>query len=127
MRPNRFIRVVAASLAALLGSGCSFVLVRRAPDPLPEERWVTCTENRLWPVVDVLAAAALVSPLVYIATSETNAERRTLGLVLGIPLFGAGAAAFGVSGYSGFRETSRCNEIHDEYERGLEPLSPAGT
>lgn len=65
MTPNRFVRSVAAlTAAALLGSGCSFVLVRRAPDPPPEKQWVLCTENRLWPVVDVLAAAALLSPLV---------------------------------------------------------------
>lgn len=45
--------------------------------------------------------------------------------MLGIPFFGAGAVGFGISGYKGFRETSRCNEIHDEYERGLEPIRPA--
>ena len=105
-------------------TGCSYLLVQRAPRPPPEDKWVRCTENPAMPVVDALVAALVLSPLVYIAVAEDNQSDRTLGLVLGVPFFGSTAVAYGSSSFYGFRETNRCRQLHRAYE-SMEPLPDA--
>jgi len=119
---NRRSLITLVLLVGMSGSlsGCSLFLVRRPPSQPQVEEWPMCTENRVWPIVDAVSAAMMLSPLVYFAAFERDSETRTLALVVGIPLFGASAAGFGYSSFTGFGETARCAKLHREYEAPLE-------
>ena len=64
---KRHTPLLAAALATVALStapGCSLVLVKPPPQPLPQDRWVACTEYVLWPVIDIAYAALAASPIV---------------------------------------------------------------
>ena len=122
---KRHTPLLAAALATVALStapGCSLVLVKPPPQPLPQDRWVACTEYVLWPVIDIAYAALAASPIVFIAASD--GDYRDVGLILGTPLFLAGAALFGYSSYEGFSSTARCREAHRTYEHRREASPP---
>lgn len=114
-------RVVAMGVAAQL-AGCSLAFVDRAPDPVPPGAWVSCTESRVWPVVDtVVGAAQIIGALGVSATADdldTEAERDA-ARVAGT-LYAVAGVAFLYSAYVGWRETGRCTRLHEEAEaRGV--------
>jgi hypothetical protein len=109
---------VAASIAVVGQlAGCSLLFVKKAPPNVPEGAWADCSESAIFPAIDALYGVSAVIGSVAIAQEDelSDDERQ-----IGGPLYALAGVGLLYSAYVGFRETSRCGEIHDAAEaRGV--------
>lgn len=111
--------MMARALVCVLGlvSGCSFITVRGAPDPIPTERPVQCTESRIPPILDTVPAVVLFgggSLLIGEAFNQRGGGQDSpaailfvtgaLGVLAGLPFAG--------SAWYGYVKTSRCRDLN---------------
>lgn len=104
----------AIALAALVSTGCSYALVRRAgPDPEPRV-WPHCTEHKVFPLIDTAYAALAVAMTVALANDKD--EFAGLGLIVSVPM----ALGFGSSAWYGWSGTAHCSAVREAYEHAAE-------
>ena len=115
------VAVAALVICALLSAGCSWTFVYRAPDTAGPGEHVECTESPAPAHLDVAmavlypAAAALRLALGDVeVTNETTGETEIneappAALLLGVSA--AVAAVFGLSAWTGYRQTAHCREV----------------
>jgi hypothetical protein len=101
-----------AALIAQL-TGCSLLLLDRAPPNVPPGVWVHCDDGKAWPVVDSLIGVTQVIGAVGIGATVEDPEDRAAAKVIA-PMYALIGVAFLYSAYVGFRETSRCTQIRED-------------
>ena len=125
---------MARALVCVLGlvSGCSFITVRGAPDPIPTERPVQCTESRIPPALDTVPAVVLLgggSLLIGEAFSQRGGGQDSPAAIL----FVTGVAAvlaglpFAGSAWYGYVKTGRCRDLNRPPPPTLGGLAPQAT
>jgi len=105
-------------------TGCSLAFVKKAPPEVPAGAWVECTESKVAPVVDVVFGGSMV--LGAVGISQVEDRNREAAQVAGV-IYGLAGLGLLYSAFVGFRETGRCDQIHDAAEaRGVYgPYPPA--
>ena len=117
--------LVGVVFAGLLGGGCSWTLVQRAPtdyDPKAAAGPPECTASLGPPISDIWDAIAIGGGLV--ATGTVTTAVRSLGVdpVLGVTQIATGVglgAMFGLSSRYGFQATERCRRLQNAFQREL--------
>jgi hypothetical protein len=108
-----------AALIALLSSGCSMLLVKQPPSQTTPPVYPQCHEESGAIVADILFAV-LYGASAISAAGDDSEYQDTTGAVLvsaGLLVLHVGSAALGL------RWTSRCKQLHAEWERE-HPMEP---
>jgi hypothetical protein len=115
-------RVATALIAALTMTGCSALLVKRAPygaraRASTQSRPIDCGTSNVFPIIDT-GAAVFAGSIALGSASAVAADDGPSGVnigplaVIGAVIFGVVAYAAGSSAASGFSATSRCRELN---------------
>jgi len=117
------VRFVAAALVASQLGGCSLLFLNKAPSNVPEGAWADCSESLVFPVIDAVYGTAsvigAVGGTVTTGDDDPTTNDSDAGYIVG-PMYGLLGLAYLYSAYVGFRETSRCSNIHGAAEaRGI--------
>lgn len=100
----------AAVVAAVVASGCSPIMVRRAPNEPEPALWPRCTEHRLYPIVDT--TYAVLSAAVSVEALRDDDQLAGLALLFTVPAL----VGFGASAIYGWTQTSKCQRARAAYE-----------
>ena len=102
--------VVSVLGGCLMVGGCSFLEVSGPPRPAPRDGRVECTDSRVYPIADVVAAALGAGVAGAIALSPPSGENPGgTAIVLGIAGVGIVTAAIGtLSALYGFSKVGDC-------------------
>jgi hypothetical protein len=120
-----------AAVIALLGSGCSWMMVAGPPGPSVSsappgmthaEQPLDCTREKFAPVVDTVFASVfgvgtlVAIPGVYFAATEEDDYNQMFGVMLigAAAVYAALAVPFYYSAKSGYRKVEACRAAHEQ-------------
>jgi hypothetical protein len=135
MRSRTVARAALLAFAAQAATGCSWIFMERAPDPVVAPDYpVQCTSSRVAPIVDSLYAGSMaVGAVVFAAMPTCGGSASTSagttpdscvhsGTTLAAAALYAGAAAvYAVAANQGFKSAGRCEDL-----KGLNALCITG-
>ena len=107
-------RIAIVVLAGQL-AGCSFFLVHAPPAGQPQKEIESkgkdkfdCTSSRTVPWIDAVGGGLMTLNFLLALGPEDPPFSRAIAL----PVYGAIAAAYGISTYVGFKRTGECRDAH---------------
>ena len=119
---------VVIAIAAQLG-GCSLTLMQKTPDNVPPGVWVECTESRTFPSIDGGLGVLMLIGAIGISTAgdDSNSDFSEEGAAVAAGFYGVAGVALLYSAYVGFRESSQCEQVHEDARaRGVYGPYPYG-
>ncbi len=101
-------RMVGLTLVVLT-TGCSLAFVKKAPAAATPGPQVACTDSKIMPAADAVIGSAMLIGAVGISRTDTDPDARNVAA----PLYGVVGLGMLYSAYVGFRETGRCERLHE--------------
>lgn len=101
-------RMVGLTLVVLM-TGCSLAFVKKAPAAATPGPQVACTDSKIMPAADAVIGSAMLIGAVGISRTDTDPDARNVAA----PLYGVVGLGMLYSAYVGFRETGRCERLHE--------------
>ena len=93
----------------VMTTGCSLAFVKRAPAAATPGPQVACTDSKIMPAADAVVGSAMLIAAVGISRTDTDPDARNVAA----PLYGVVGLGMLYSAYVGFRETGRCQRLHE--------------
>ena len=101
-------RMIGLTLVVLM-TGCSLAFVKKAPAAATPGPQVACTDSKIMPAADAVIGSAMLIGAVGISRTDTDPDARNVAA----PLYGVVGLGMLYSAYVGFRETGRCERLHE--------------
>lgn len=112
-------RMVGLTLVVLT-TGCSLAFVKKAPAAATPGPQVACTDSKIMPAADAVIGSAMLIGAVGISRTDTDPDARNVAA----PLYGVVGLGMLYSAYVGFRETGRCERLHESAPAPVVAVAP---